>query len=78
MYKYYQYRNRQRRHRLQREVIIVINIKGNVDTTEVGIFFEELADGGSVIDISSLSSSARERVAEAVFAYLDQNFEVLR
>ncbi len=54
--------------------IVVIGIKGNVDTTEVGIFFDEVGPSTIKIEISSLSSTAKRRVADAVFNALDKRF----
>lgn len=54
--------------------IVVIAITGNVDTTEVGIFFDETAPSTIKIEISSLSSTAKRRVAKAVFEALDKRF----
>ena len=54
--------------------IVVIGIAGNVDTTEVGIFFEEAGPSAVKIEISSLSSTAKRRVAQAVFEALDKRF----
>lgn len=54
--------------------IVVIGITGNVDTTEVGIFFEEAGPSTIKIEISSLSSTAKGRVAKAVFETLDKRF----
>ena len=54
--------------------IVVIAITGNVDTTEVGIFFDETAPATIKIEISSLSSTAKRRVAKAVFEALDKRF----
>ncbi len=55
--------------------LVVMGIPGNVDTTEVGIFFRELKKSEVQIDISSLSSSAKERIAKAVFEELDKKFK---
>ena len=54
--------------------IVVMGIEGNVDTTEVGIFFSQGANGEVSLEVSSLSSSAKRRVAEAVFKALDLRF----
>lgn len=54
--------------------IVVIGIQGNVDTTEVGIFFEETGPSAVKIEISSLSTTAKRRVAQAVFDALDKRF----
>ncbi|MBI5415477.1 MAG: hypothetical protein HZA29_01545, partial [Candidatus Omnitrophica bacterium] len=52
--------------------IVVIGIIGNVDTTEVGIFFDEVSPSTVRVEISSLSSTAKRRVAAAVFNALDK------
>lgn len=54
--------------------IVVIGIAGNVDTTEVGIFFDEVNPSTIKVEISSLSSTAKRRVANAVFNALDKRF----
>ena len=54
--------------------IVVMSIPGNVDTTEVGIFFSKFTTSVKV-DISSLSSTAQERVASAMFDGLDKKFQ---
>jgi hypothetical protein len=60
--------NRIKRH------IVVMGILGNVDTTEVGIFFSQPNLTTVKLEISSLSSSAKRKVAEAVFDRLDLHF----
>lgn len=55
--------------------LVVMGIPGNVDTTEAGIFFRELKGSEVQIEVSSLSSTAKERVAQAVFDELDKKFE---
>ncbi len=57
-----------------KRVIVVMGIKGNVNTTEIGIFFDELKDGLIKIDVSSLSSTAKMKVAEAIFTELSKQF----
>lgn len=54
--------------------IVVMGISGNIDTTEVGIFFEDAGPSTIKIDISSLSTTAKRRVAQAVFDELDKRF----
>ena len=54
--------------------IVVMGIKGSVNTTEVGIFFSDISDSQTKIYISSLSSNAKRKVAEAVFPELDEIF----
>jgi hypothetical protein len=51
--------------------IVVMGIKGSVDTTEVGIFFSDISDTQTKIYISSLSSNAKRTVAHTVFPKLD-------
>ena len=52
--------------------IVFINIKGAVDTTEVGVFFEKVKENETQVDISSLSSNAKTIVAGVVFPQLEQ------
>jgi len=54
--------------------IIVMGIVGNVDTTEAGIFFSPAGVKTTIVEISSLSSSAKRKVSEAVFSRLDADF----
>lgn len=60
--------------------IVVMDVPGSINTTEVGIFFvpENISGRDGVqIDISSLSSQAKHRVADIVFGYLDHKFSVV-
>ncbi len=61
--------NRAKRH------IVVMGVVGNVNTTEVGIFLDEIDDGVVKIDISSLSTSAKRKVAKAIFDKLTLQFK---
>ncbi len=54
--------------------IVVMGIAGNVNTTEVGIFFDDMGQDTIRIEISSLSSSAKTKVARAIFEELDLRF----
>jgi len=54
--------------------IVVMNVPGNVNTTEVGIFFSRIKYQETRIDVSSLSSSAKRRVAEAIQADFNLRF----
>ncbi len=56
--------------------IVVMNVPGAVDTTEVGIFFTQLFGGQVRVEISSLSSLAKGIVAEGVFANLNRKYAV--
>ena len=55
-------------------IIVVMGIKGNVNTTEVGIFFSKLGSKTTKIEVSSLSTSAKVRVAEFLFKELGSRF----
>jgi hypothetical protein len=57
-----------------RGYIVVMGIQGQVDTTEVAIFMENIDDKTQRIDISSLSTTAKEKVAFLVFSKLDELF----
>jgi len=54
--------------------LVIMGVKGNVNTTEIGIFFDELSDAQTRIEISSLSTSAKRKVAKALFHGLDIAF----
>lgn len=59
----------------QQKFLVVMGIAGNVDTTEVGIFFVPIENLGSTrIEVSSRSQTAKEKVSEAVFAELNERF----
>ena len=51
--------------------IVVMGVKGSINTTEVGIFCTEVSDNKSKIYISSLSSNAKRIVAEKIFPIID-------
>ena len=54
--------------------IVVLGIPGSIDTTEGGIFFTPM-DGQQVkIEISSLSTSAKETLADIVFNELGKQY----
>ena len=54
--------------------MVLMGIKGSVNTTEVGVFFVELNDSATRIEISSLSTNAKRIVAKALFHGLDVSF----
>lgn len=56
--------------------IIVYGIPGNVDTTEVAVFFARDGADAIRIDVASLSSSAKQKTADAVFKELSARFNV--
>ena len=55
-------------------LIVVMGIEGNVDTTEVGIFFTQPNLTTVKLEVSSLSSNAKRRVAQVIFDELDLRF----
>ena len=55
--------------------IVLMGIKGQVSTTEVGVFFSELNDGGVKVDVTSLSSNAKMKVANILFKQLADVFK---
>ena len=57
--------------------IVVMGVKGCVNTTEIGVFFDELSNTQTRIEISSLSSNAKRKVAKGLFHGLDIAFGYL-
>lgn len=57
--------------------MVVMGVKGCVNTTEIGIFFVELSDTQTRIEISSLSTNAKRQVAKGLFHGLDIAFGLL-
>ncbi len=60
-----------------RKIIVVMGVPGSVNTTEVGIFFSPTPNVGTLVEISSLSSSAKAKAADIIFALLGKEFTVL-
>ena len=56
---------------------VIMGIKGSVNTTEVGLFLNELSDTQTKIEISSLSTNAKRHVAKEFFHELDIAFGYL-
>jgi hypothetical protein len=57
--------------------MVVMGVKGSVNTTEIGIFFDELSDTQTRVEISSLSTNAKRKVSKALFHGLDIAFGYL-
>ena len=57
--------------------MVVMGVKGCVNTTEIGIFFDELSDTQTKIEVSSLSTNAKRKVAKGLFHGLDIAFGYL-
>ncbi|MBU0468546.1 MAG: hypothetical protein KKD07_06720 [Candidatus Omnitrophica bacterium] len=63
--------------KIDKDYLVVMGIPGNVDTTEVGIFFSRRSLKAVEIEISSRSNSAKRKVSRAVFKELDMRFSVI-
>lgn len=59
-------------------VIVVMGVPGAVDTTEVGIFFVALEKDKVRVELSSLSTSAKVKAADMVFAKLTEAFSEVK
>jgi hypothetical protein len=54
--------------------VVVIGVTGNIDTTEVGIFFIRTDLDTIRVSVSSLSSTAKRTISDLVFTQLAQRF----
>ena len=54
--------------------MVVMGVHGCVNTTEIGIFFDELSDTQTRIEVVSLSTNAKRKVSKALFHGLDIAF----
>lgn len=52
--------------------MILLNIPGCVDTTEVGVFFVRLSARKTRIEVSSLSTNAKRKAAKVLFDAFDR------
>lgn len=57
--------------------VVLMGIKGAVNTTEVGVFFVEVTPNQTRVEISSLSTSAKRLVAKPLFHHMDIAFGLL-
>ena len=57
--------------------MVVMGVKGCVNTTEIGIFFDELSDTHTRVEVTSLSTNAKRKVAKALFHGMDIAFGFL-
>jgi hypothetical protein len=57
--------------------MVVMGVKGCVNTTEIGVFFDELSDNQTRVEIVSLSTNAKRKVAQGLFHGLDIAFGYL-
>jgi hypothetical protein len=54
--------------------MVIMGVKGCVNTTEVGVFFDELSDTQTRIEISSLSTNCKRFAAKRFFHGMDIAF----
>jgi hypothetical protein len=54
-----------------RGYMVIMGIPGSVDTTEVGVFFVEVNDQQTRIELSSLSTNAKRLLAKSLFHGMD-------
>jgi len=57
--------------------MVVMGVHGAVNTTEIGVFFDELSDTQTKVEVSSLSTNAKRRVSKELFHGLDIAFGYL-
>jgi len=57
--------------------MVLMHIPKSVDTTEVGVFFIELGNKETRIEIASLSTNAKRIVARTLFKKLDQHLGLI-
>ena len=57
-----------------RGVLIVMGVPGAVNTTEVGVFFVELNDNQTRVELTSLSTNAKRLLSNSLFHGLDVAF----
>ncbi len=59
-------------------LIVVMNIPGSIDTTEVGIFITPLKLKESRVEIVSLSTAAQKTVSKTIFDQLDKTYPEIK
>ncbi|MDE2027976.1 MAG: hypothetical protein KGK03_09810 [Candidatus Omnitrophica bacterium] len=57
--------------------MVIMGVHGCVNTTEIGIFFDELSDNQTRVEVTSLSTNAKRMVAKVLFHGLDVAFGYL-
>ena len=58
----------------RKQYMIIMGVPGSVDTTEVGVFFDLSDDARTKVELSSLSSRAKQAAAEIIFGKLSATF----
>ena len=56
---------------------VLMGVRGSVNTTEVGVFFVEVGENQTRIELSSLSTNAKRMVAKNLFHGLDIAFGLI-
>ncbi len=51
--------------------LVLMGIPGSVNTTEVGVFFVELGENETRVEVTSLSTNAKRMVSKTLFQQLD-------
>ncbi len=62
----------------RRRIIVLMGVPGSVNTTEVGVFFTPLENAATGVEVSSLSTSAKIKVADILFSHLGKEFHVIK
>lgn len=60
--------------RPEKGLIVVMGIPQAIDTTEVGVFLTPLSADQTEVEVSSLSSPAKKKLAEYLFPFLMETF----
>lgn len=55
----------------KKAMIVLMGVKGSVNTTRVGVFFSEVSDTQTKIYVTSLSTNAKRIVADKLYTKLD-------
>jgi len=58
--------------------IVIMGLNENINTTEVGIFFEEVTSDIIKVEIASASTSAKEKISEIIFNHLANKFSEIK
>ncbi len=57
------------------KLIVIMGVPGSVNTTEVALFFVPISDNKTQVEVTSLSTSAKIRAADIIFAELEKQFK---
>lgn len=62
----------------KKKKIVVMGIPGHVNTTEAGIFFTAIEGKGTAVEVASLSTAAKIKAANMIFAALGKEFKEIQ